>query len=117
MVMLGSVAHARAPTDIYHFDEFRPTMPGRHATQRYTLSKLADLHYTRALAEREAGKVKIVPGYPGMVDTNLHHASTRLFLRPFFYAAIALFATPVEKEALSRIFNAGELEGHVETLA
>lgn len=41
-----------------------------------------------------------------MVATNLHHASTGLFLRPFLYVAIALFATPVEKGALSQIFAA-----------
>ena len=104
MVMLSSAAHARAPKDVYKFDELRTTAPHRHTTERYTMSKLANLHYARALAERET-EVKIVPVHPGMVGTNLHHASTGTFLRPFLYAAM-FFATPVEKGALSQIFAA-----------
>ena len=104
MVMLSSAAHARAPRDAYKFDEFRTTASHRHTTERYTTSKLANLHYARALAERET-EVKVVPVHPGMVATNLHHASTGTFLRPFLYAAI-FFATPVDKGALSQIFAA-----------
>ncbi|KAJ3460193.1 hypothetical protein MRS44_011060 [Fusarium solani] len=104
VVMLSSAAHARAPTDIYKFDEFRTTMSGRATTQRYTISKLADLHYSKALAEREK-EVKIIPVHPGMVATNLHHASTGFFLKPFLNVAI-MFATPVEKGALSQIYTA-----------
>lgn len=40
-----------------------------------------------------------------MVATNLHRASTGRFLKPFLYAAI-MFATPVEKGALSQFFAA-----------
>ncbi|KAI9934853.1 hypothetical protein ASPWEDRAFT_656889 [Aspergillus wentii DTO 134E9] len=105
MVMLSSAAHARAPSDVYNFDELRTTAPLRHTTQRYTTSKLANLHYAKALAERETN-VKIIPVHPGMVATNLHHASTGTFLKPFLYAAVCLAATPVEKGALSQIFVA-----------
>lgn len=105
MVMLSSAAHARAPSDVYKFDELRSTASHRHTTQRYTMSKLADLHYAQALAVRERG-VKIIPVHPGMVATNLHHAATGIFLKPFLYAAVGLFATPVEKGALSQIFAA-----------
>ncbi|KAJ5390380.1 uncharacterized protein N7496_001448 [Penicillium cataractarum] len=104
VVMLSSAAHARAPDDVYKFDEVRTTMSDRHTTARYTMSKLADLHYAKALAEREK-EFKIIPVHPGMVATNLHHASTGYFLKPFLYAAI-MFATPVEKGALSQIFAA-----------
>ncbi|KAI3554596.1 hypothetical protein CABS01_15126 [Colletotrichum abscissum] len=104
VVMLSSSAHALAPNDIYKFEEIRTTMPNRATTQRYTMSKLADLHYAKALAKREK-QVKIVPVHPGMVATNLHHASTGMFLKPFLYAAI-FFATPVEKGALSQIWAA-----------
>ena len=41
-----------------------------------------------------------------MVATNLHHDSTGIFLRPFLYVAVNLFATPVAKEALSPIWAA-----------
>ncbi|KAK1722740.1 short chain dehydrogenase [Colletotrichum acutatum] len=104
VVMLSSAAHARAPNDIYNFEEIRTTMPSRATTQRYTMSKLADLHYAKALAEREK-QVKVIPVHPGMVATNLHHASTGMFLKPFLNAAI-FFATPVEKGALSQIWAA-----------
>lgn len=104
VVMLSSGAHAMAPSNIYNMSEFRTTMSNRKTTQRYTMSKLADLHYAKALAEREP-HVKIIPVHPGMVATNLHHASEGMFLRPFLFAAI-LFATPVEKGALSQIWAA-----------
>lgn len=104
VVMLSSAAHAMAPSNIYKVSEFRTKMSNRKTTERYTMSKLADLHYAKALAEREQ-HVKIVPVHPGMVATNLHHASEGLFLRPFLFAAI-LFATPVEKGALSQIWAA-----------
>ncbi|KAF4970030.1 hypothetical protein FSARC_2847 [Fusarium sarcochroum] len=102
VVMLSSAVHVRAPKDIYKFDEFKTTMADRGTTDRYAISKLADLHYARALAKREKA-VKIIPVHPGMVATNLHHASTGLFLKPFLHFAI-LFATPVEKGALSQIY-------------
>jgi NAD(P)-dependent dehydrogenase (short-subunit alcohol dehydrogenase family) len=105
MVMLASAAHARAPKNVYDFDELRTTAPNRHTTERYTTSKLANIHYAKALAERETG-VKIIPVHPGMVSTNLHHASTGTFLKPFLYTAGFFFATPVEKGALSQIFAA-----------
>lgn len=104
VVMLSSAAHSQAPPNIYNLDEFRTTMGDRRTTQRYTISKLADLHYAKALAEREK-EVKIIPVHPGMVATNLHHASHGFILRPFLYVAI-LFATPVEKGALSQIWAA-----------
>ena len=104
MVMLGSAAHAHAPSDLYKLAELRTTASNRHTTERYTTSKLANLHYARALAAREY-TLKIIAVHPGMVATNLHHASTGTFLKPFLYAAI-FFATPVEKGALSQIFAA-----------
>lgn len=105
VVMLSSAAHARAPSDLYKVGEFKTTMSNRATTERYTTSKLADLHYAKALSEREP-HVKIVPVHPGMVATDLHHASEGLFLRPFLFTAVKLFATPVEKGALSQIWAA-----------
>ncbi|RAK86371.1 short chain dehydrogenase [Aspergillus costaricaensis CBS 115574] len=105
MVMLSSAAHAMAPSDVYNFDELRTNAANRRTTQRYTTSKLANLHYARALAERET-KVNIISVHPGMVATNLHHSSTGIFLRPFLHAAVHFAATPVEKGALSQVFAA-----------
>ncbi|CRG83590.1 putative oxidoreductase C736,13 [Talaromyces islandicus] len=81
LVMLSSAAHARAPRE------------------------LVNLHYAKALAERES-RIKIIPVHPGMVATNLHHASTGTFLKPFLSTAIFLVGTPVAKGALSQIFAA-----------
>lgn len=105
VVMLSSAAHVWAPNDVYKVSEFRTKMSNRATTERYTTSKLADLHYAKALAEREP-QVKVIPVHPGMVATNLHHASEGLFLRPFLFTAAKLFATPVEKGALSQIWAA-----------
>ncbi|KAL4912697.1 short chain dehydrogenase [Aspergillus aurantiobrunneus] len=112
MVMLSSAAHARAPSNVYKFDEVRSAASNRHTTQRYTMSELADLHYAKALAERDR-EVKIIPVHPGMVATDIHHAATGIFLKPFLYTAVVLFATPVEKGALSQIFKSGQYYGPV----
>ncbi|KAF6801151.1 short-chain dehydrogenase reductase [Colletotrichum sojae] len=86
VVMLSSAAHIWAPSNVYDFAELRTTMPHRKTTERYTMSKLADLHYTKALAERKTD----VKGF---------------FLRPFLHV-VGIFATPVEKGALSQIWAA-----------
>jgi NAD(P)-dependent dehydrogenase (short-subunit alcohol dehydrogenase family) len=105
VVILCSAAHARAPSDVYDFNKLKTDMRERHTTARYTISKLADIHYAKALAKREQA-VRIVPVHPGMVATNLHHASTGTFLKPFLNVAVGVFATPVEKGALSQIWAA-----------
>lgn len=101
-VILCSAAHAQAPSDSYDFEALRTDMKNKNTTVRYTASKLADIHYAKALAEREK-VVKIIPVHPGMVATNLHHASTGTFLKPFLNFAM-MFATPVEKGALSQVW-------------
>ncbi|KAL5596245.1 hypothetical protein FOVSG1_009934 [Fusarium oxysporum f. sp. vasinfectum] len=103
-VILCSAAHAQAPKNAYdNFDQFRSTISHWRTTARYTTSKLADIHYAKALAER-VQDIKIIPVHPGMVATNLHHGSTGLFLKPFLNVAISLFATPLAKGALSQIW-------------
>ena len=102
IVLLSSASEKVAPADVYQFDELKTTVSHRHTTARYTQSKLANIHYARALAERHKD-IKIIPVHPGMVATNLHLNSTGIFLRPFLTAA-GIFATPVEKGALSQIW-------------
>ncbi|KAF3932441.1 hypothetical protein ABW19_dt0200996 [Dactylella cylindrospora] len=104
VVNLSSASERMAPNDIYQFDQLKTTMSSRNTTARYCISKIANIHYSSALAER-CPEVKIISVHPGMVATNLHHNSTGVFLRPFLYFAI-LFATPVEKGALSQIWAA-----------
>ncbi|KAJ4251380.1 hypothetical protein NW762_011361 [Fusarium torreyae] len=102
-VILCSAAHSQAPKNAYdNFDQFRTTISHWRTTARYTTSKLADIHYAKALSER-VRDLKIVPVHPGMVATNLHHESTGFFLKPFLNVAV-MFATPLEKGALSQIW-------------
>ncbi|KAF3153696.1 hypothetical protein EYR41_012046 [Orbilia oligospora] len=104
VVNVSSASERVAPSDIYKFDEFKTTSPERHTTARYSTSKIANIHYTLALAERSKD-VKYITVHPGMVATNLHHASAGFFLKAFLNAAI-YFATPVDKGALSQIWAA-----------
>ncbi|KAF5096700.1 hypothetical protein D0Z00_002699 [Geotrichum galactomycetum] len=105
VVNLSSASEGVAPKDIYPIKELKTTMSDRHTSQRYTISKIASIHISSTLAEKYKD-VKIICVHPGMVATSLHHDSTGFFLRPFLYVAIALFATPVEKGALSQIWAA-----------
>ncbi|KAL1622977.1 hypothetical protein SLS56_008515 [Neofusicoccum ribis] len=105
VVNLSSASEALAPSDIYKFDELKTTMPARHTTARYCISKIANVHYASALAAR-CGDVKVVSVHPGMVATNLHRESTGFFLTAFLNVAIWTVATPVEKGALSQLWAA-----------
>ncbi|KAB2571022.1 putative oxidoreductase [Lasiodiplodia theobromae] len=105
VVNLSSASESVAPSDIYKFDELKTTMPKRHTTARYALSKLADIHYTTAMAEKHKD-VKFISVHPGMVATNLHHDSTGTFLKPLLNTAVVLFATPVEKGVYSQLWAA-----------
>lgn len=109
IVLLASASESMAPKDVYQLHELKTTIAHRHTTARYTQSKLANIHYACALAERHP-EVKILAVHPGMVATNLHHASQGMFLKPFLNVAGALFATPVEKGALSQIWASVSLE-------
>jgi len=78
-------------------------MPGRSTRVRYCISKIANVHYTSAIAERYKD-IKFISVHPGMVATNLHHNALGFFLRTFLNVAIGAFATPVEKGALNRLW-------------
>ncbi|KAF3167811.1 hypothetical protein TWF788_011051 [Orbilia oligospora] len=105
VVNVSSASERVAPNDIYKFDEFKTTIPARHTAARYATSKVANVHYTLALAERSKD-VKFIAVHPGMVATNLHHASSGFFLKAFLNTAIYLAATPVEKGAYSQLWAA-----------
>ncbi|KAF7547593.1 hypothetical protein G7Z17_g7635 [Cylindrodendrum hubeiense] len=105
IVSLGSSSEKLAPSDIYPFDELKTTMSHRSTISRYCISKIADVHYTYALAERYKD-IKILCVDPGMVSTNLFHNSAGFFLKPFVNMAFGIFSSPVEKGALSQIWAA-----------
>ncbi|KAK6499603.1 hypothetical protein TWF481_009968 [Arthrobotrys musiformis] len=105
VVNVSSASERMAPEDIYNFDELRTTCPTRHTAARYCTSKIANIHYTLALAERFKD-VKYITVHPGMVATNLHHEASGFFLKAFLNTAIYLAATPVEKGAYNQIWAA-----------
>lgn len=93
-----------APNDIYKFEELKTTMPNRHTTVRYGISKLAVIHYTCALAER-CLNVKLISVHPGAAATNLSQNSVGIFLRGFLYLAWP-FLPSAEKASLAQTWAA-----------
>ncbi|KAG8672400.1 hypothetical protein FPOAC2_05786 [Fusarium poae] len=70
VVFLASIGEAMAPKNPYQFEQFKTTMPNLSSSSRYFISKLANVHYAAALAERHPS-VKIISVHPGIVQTNL----------------------------------------------
>ncbi|OAL48166.1 NAD(P)-binding protein [Pyrenochaeta sp. DS3sAY3a] len=104
VVNLASASEARAPADIYNFIALKTTMSDKHTTVRYTTSKIADIHFTSAVARR-ISDVRFVSVHPGMVATNLHLAADGIFLKAFLNVA-GILATPVAKGAHSQLWAA-----------
>lgn len=103
VISVASASESRAPIDIYKCDELKTMMADRHTTARYCISKIAQVHYNIAIAERY-NDIKFICIHPGMVATNLHSESSGRFLKIFLNVAIASFATTVEKGALNQIW-------------
>ncbi|KAJ4002679.1 hypothetical protein NW752_002499 [Fusarium irregulare] len=70
VIFLASMGEAFAPKDPYHFDQFKTTMPNLSSSARYSISKLTNVHYAAALAERHPN-LKVISLHPGVVQTNL----------------------------------------------
>ncbi|KAF9761354.1 hypothetical protein IL306_003851 [Fusarium sp. DS 682] len=71
IIFLASAAETMAPKDPYQLNQFKTTMPNIGTIARYGISKLANIHYAAALAERHPN-MKIVSVHPGIVRTNLN---------------------------------------------
>ncbi|KAF4453293.1 hypothetical protein F53441_4023 [Fusarium austroafricanum] len=71
IVFVASAAEILAPKDPYQFDLFKTTMPNIGTMARYGITKLANIHYAAALAERHPN-MKITSVHPGIVRTNLN---------------------------------------------
>jgi NAD(P)-dependent dehydrogenase (short-subunit alcohol dehydrogenase family) len=99
-----SSASERMARDGYQLAELKTTMSNRHTTARYCTSKLANIHYTSAFAERSKD-VKFVSVHPGFAATNLGNNAAGPFLRAFLFAA-SPFASSVESAALAQIWTA-----------
>jgi len=102
VVNVSSASERVAPGDVYQFADLKTNMPNRHTTARYCTSKLANIHYASAFAERSKD-VKFISVHTGMVATNLANNTTGFFLRAFIYAS-SPFASSVEKGALAQIW-------------
>ncbi|KAI1361955.1 NAD(P)-binding protein [Xylaria arbuscula] len=104
VVTVSSATELRAPEDVYNFEQLKTTCPDLHTTTRYGISKLANLHYSSALARHyEASGIKFICTHPGAANTNLHRDSNGFFLRLFLHAAIP-FLPSAETGALNQIW-------------
>ena len=104
IVLLTSGADQLAPkTNPYKFDELKTTMPQMHTATRYGVSKLGNIHYAAALAERYPG-IKVVSVHPGIVNTSLHHNTQGWFLKPLVHLLANTLAMSVEKGVLSQLW-------------
>ncbi|EKJ69386.1 hypothetical protein FPSE_10452 [Fusarium pseudograminearum CS3096] len=70
VICLASMGEAMAPKNPYQFEQFKTTMSNFSTSARYYISKLANVHYAAALAERHPS-LKIISIHPGIVQTNL----------------------------------------------
>jgi NAD(P)-dependent dehydrogenase (short-subunit alcohol dehydrogenase family) len=105
VVNLSSGTERIAPLAVYDkLDELKTTMAGRHTTARYALSKLADIHWTSALAER-SGDVRFISAHPGAAATSLASNSSGMFLRPFLKMAMLVLPS-ADKGALCQLWAA-----------
>lgn len=104
VVNVSSASEGLGP-ETYKFSELRSTMSERHTTDRYCISKLADVQYTVALS-RHIPNVKFIVIHPGMVRTNLLQYTTGFFLRLFIFVTASALAVPVQKGALTQVWAA-----------
>ncbi|KAB8212538.1 NAD(P)-binding protein [Aspergillus parasiticus] len=71
VVFLSSSLHSSAPKEGYFLDDrLKTPMPDISTWTLYGQSKLANIHYCRALAQRHP-EIKFVSIHPGLVKTNL----------------------------------------------
>ncbi|EWG55481.1 hypothetical protein FVEG_13474 [Fusarium verticillioides 7600] len=70
IVFVSSAGETMASKNPYQSDQLKTTMPSISTITRYGISKLANVHYAAALAERYP-KIKVISIHPGVVHTNL----------------------------------------------
>lgn len=108
VLFLSSVGEALAPKDSYHLDKAKTTMPHLGTWTRYGQSKLANVHYSAALAKRHPD-IKFISVHPGIVKTNLGYTFMNsygsLMFRVITFVA-DMFAVSVEKGALNQLWAA-----------
>ncbi|KAK2057331.1 short chain dehydrogenase [Colletotrichum caudatum] len=106
VVFLSSAAEGWAPGDTYRFDRLRTTMPETASRFRYGISKVANVHYAAALAER-APEIRVVCVHPGVVDTNLAEpliSNTNVVFGTLIWAGTKIVAVSPQKGALNQLW-------------
>lgn len=108
VLLLSSSAESLAPKDSYHLDKTKSTMPHIGTWTRYGQSKLANLHYSAALAKRHPD-IKFISLHPGVVKTNLGDSfinSYGALLGPVLRLIANITTVSVEKGALNQLWAA-----------
>ncbi|KAF5536685.1 alcohol dehydrogenase Bli-4 [Fusarium napiforme] len=107
VVFVSSFGEAIAPKDPYQFDQFKTTMANLPSRSRYAISKLANVHYAAALAERYP-KIKFISIHPGIVRTNLAGpvVSSSLIMGTITRIANTLVGVDAAKGALNQLWAA-----------
>ncbi|KAK2007325.1 short chain dehydrogenase [Colletotrichum eremochloae] len=106
VVFLSSAAEGWAPKDTYQFDRLKTTMPETASRFRYGISKVANVHYAAALAERTP-EIKVVCVHPGVVDTNLAEpllSNTNAIFGTLLWVGVKIVAVSTQKGALNQLW-------------
>jgi len=106
IVNVASEAHRGAAID---FDDLS-TRRGWNTVRAYGRSKLANVLFTRALAQRLEGRVSVNCLHPGVVDTGIWSHSPAL-VRPALQLLSRLFFISAEKGGRTIVQLAADVEG------
>ncbi|KAF5724609.1 alcohol dehydrogenase Bli-4 [Fusarium mundagurra] len=107
IVFVSSAGETMAPKNPYQFDQFKTTMSNLSTMTRYGISKLANIHYAAALAERYP-KIKVISIHPGVVHTNLTGPvrANSLIMGTMTRVVNSFIAVDVDKGALNQLWAA-----------
>ncbi|KAL0932794.1 retinol dehydrogenase [Colletotrichum truncatum] len=106
VVFLSSAAEGWAPKDTYQLDKLKTKMPETASRFRYGISKVANIHYAAALAERNP-EIKVVSVHPGVVDTNLAESiinNSNFLIGMVVYLGTKVVAVSPQKGALNQLW-------------
>ncbi|KAF6828216.1 retinol dehydrogenase [Colletotrichum musicola] len=106
VVFLSSAAEGWAPKDTYRLETLKTMMSEITSRNRYGISKLANIHYAAALAERNP-EIRVVSVHPGVVETNLVNsviASTNVLVGIAVYLGAKVVCVSPAKGALNQLW-------------
>ncbi|KAH9203363.1 retinol dehydrogenase [Leptodontidium sp. 2 PMI_412] len=107
IITIASSEEARSPaTNTYEFDKLKTDMSSTPTLVRYGISKIANIHYARALSRRHPN-IRSISIHPGMVDTNLKSGIVASWplMRPFL-PLVGLLSTNVRNGANNQLWAA-----------